>query len=92
MTDDWSLEDKSIYFCGCCQKFHPDDQHDKSPEEAKILYYEGELWKLKDIETLRQKLIDDFKHQAFESGTIEIQDYEAEEIINKRFGFVEGKK
>ena len=48
-------------------------------------------WSLEDKETLRQKLIEDFKHQTFESGTIEMQDYEAEELINKRFGFVEEK-
>lgn len=92
MSDDWSLKGKLVHYVINVEdgrKSHIEESRNLDSEKWKIL---SSFYPKKDIETLRQKLIEDIQ-QYFDKLSEEykedfgyISSEIIEKIINKRFG------
>jgi hypothetical protein len=79
MSDDWSLKGKDVCVLGDTNERGYDAEYDKLGDD--YWFYEKQ-----DIETLRQKLIEDIKQEFIKNKLSGYILYAIEGKINKRFG------
>ena len=88
MSGKWSIKKQIFHYCGCCRHFHEGEEGTQIDINPKLKMYEGNVYSEEDIETLREKLIEDVEKLILLSDSTDGKNFGLMMIrrINHRFG------